>query len=194
MGTASVEGEVDFICLVVIIEGIFHLIAVEIIFTVGNDFRRVDFDFFFAEGFDDERGLYFIFGFKIEDLPRGSREKAVVSRVDAVFRRVGNLRSDGFGIFRLVLRNFVFFDNFARKGVPEKNLFAGFVGRKSHAARDKFLDSHSFNITYLEMNLLQNSYISGASRCDKEILSHRFAPSAAKSKILPYCPSIVRIL
>lgn len=85
MGTACVEGEVDFTGFVVIIEGIFHLITVEIVFAVGNDFRRGDIDFCFAEGFDDEVRLYFVFGFEIEDLPRGSREEAVVSWVDAVF-------------------------------------------------------------------------------------------------------------
>lgn len=85
VGTASVKGEVDFTGFVVIIKGIFHLIAVEIIFTVGNDCGRFYFDFFFAEGFDDKGGFYLVFGFEIEDLPRGSREEAVVSRVDTVF-------------------------------------------------------------------------------------------------------------
>lgn len=54
MGTTSVEGEVDFFCLVVIIERILHFVAVEIIFAVGNNFGRGDIDSFFAERFDDE--------------------------------------------------------------------------------------------------------------------------------------------
>ena len=53
---------------------------------------------------------------------------------------------DGFSVVGFILRDDVFYNFFARKSVPEKNLLAVCVGAKSLATRDNFLYSNHVSI------------------------------------------------
>ena len=146
VGTAGVDGEVDFLGGMVPIEGIFHFIAVEIIVAIGNNFGGFKVDFFFAEGFDDEFGFEAVLGGEVKDLPRGSREKMVVFWLNTVFRGNLDFGGDCLEVRGFSFGDFILFNKFTRQGIPEENFFAIFVSRKAATARNDFFNFQHGNI------------------------------------------------
>lgn len=149
MRTASMETGVDLFGLMIPIEGIFHFVAIKIIFAIGRD--GFDFDVFKREmllfkGLGDEGLFLFEFERKIEDLPRGGGEKTAVFRGDAELGRGFNFGCDGFEIRRFFFSDKERGDGFAGQSIPEKNLFAIRGARRvgkganSLAAGDEFFD------------------------------------------------------
>ena len=51
-----------------------------------------------------------------------------------------NFGGDSFLVVGLILGNLIFFHQFARKSVPEKNLFTVLASAKTLAARDNLID------------------------------------------------------
>ena len=53
VGTAGVESGEDLLCIVVVVEGIFHFVAIVVIFAVGENWWCINSDAVLAEQFFD---------------------------------------------------------------------------------------------------------------------------------------------
>ena len=68
------KGELDFAEFVIIIEGIFHFVAVIVRVVVSNNLGRINKNLVFAEDFGDEFGFELILIVPVDNLPGRSRK------------------------------------------------------------------------------------------------------------------------
>ena len=98
MGRALMDGKLNDSEVVVPIESVFHLVAIEKLAAVGDNFREVDGNFVLTKNFLDEGLLRSEFVVVVEDLPRRVGEEEGVFRFDAVLRRAVDTGGDGFDV------------------------------------------------------------------------------------------------